>query len=143
MKNGIIFLGIFIIVIAAFGLFFVYKDSAKVSPTPTSVPSMEPNSPTSMDTKPSPTNDKTELINTINPTHDSAIGVTIQKISGNFATGGIGPSDGNGGGAVWYAVKIDGQWKEVWTGQSHISCKVVNQYDIPKDIYYDICSDEY
>ncbi len=83
-----------------------------------------------------------ELTPAINTTNDPNIVVTVQRLSGNYATGGIGSSQG-GGGAVWYAVKIDGQWKKVWTGQNSISCKTVNQYTIPKEIYGNVCSTAY
>lgn len=81
-----------------------------------------------------------ELTSAINTTNDPNIMVRVYKLSGNYATGSIG---GSGGGARWFAVKIDGQWKEVWSGQNIISCKPVNQYNIPKEIYGDECSTNY
>lgn len=35
----------------------------------------------------------------------------------------------------WWAVKINGQWKKVYTGVDAMSCKLAAKYDIPKDIY--------
>lgn len=82
-----------------------------------------------------------ELAPVINPTNDSDIVVSVDKLSGNFATGGIGAVRG-GGGAVWYAVKVNGSWKKVFTGQNSISCNVVKQYSMPKEIYGE-CSTAY
>lgn len=81
-----------------------------------------------------------ELNSAINTTNDPNIRVSVDRLSGNYATGSAG---GGGGGVVWFAVKIDGQWKEVWSGQNTISCKPVNQYNIPKEIYGDECSTNY
>jgi hypothetical protein len=81
-----------------------------------------------------------ELSPAINTTNEPSLVVTVKKLSGNYAAGGIGSSLS---GAVWYAVKIDGQWKKVWTGQNNISCNLVNQYTIPKEIYGNECSTAY
>jgi hypothetical protein len=82
-----------------------------------------------------------ELTPAINTTNDPHIVVEVSKLQGNYATGGVGTN--MGGGAAWWAVKINGQWKEVWRGQNSISCKPVNQYNIPKEIYGDSCSTNY
>lgn len=66
----------------------------------------------------------------INPNNDDVI-VQVEKRIDNYAMGTVGKY----GGVVWYAVKINGQWKEVWSGQNVISCKPVQQYNIPKEIY--------
>jgi len=81
-----------------------------------------------------------ELVPVINPKNDPNIFVSVSKLIGNYATGGVG---GYASGAVWYAVKIDGKWKEVWTGQNIISCTPVKQYNIPKEIYGNDCSTNY
>lgn len=78
-----------------------------------------------------------ELVPVINPKNDPNLSVQVSKLQGNYATGGAGSY---GGGYVWYAVKVDGKWKEVWTGQDIISCKPVKQYSIPKEIYSNDCS---
>lgn len=78
-----------------------------------------------------------ELTPAINTTNDSNIVVSVNKLLGNYAQGSVGSSTGQGGGAGWYAVKINGQWKEVSRGQnmSPESCKsLVQQYNFPKEI---------
>ncbi len=81
-----------------------------------------------------------ELVPVINPKNDPMLQVHVSKLIGNYASGTVGSY---GGGAVWYAVKVDGSWKEVWTGQNVISCKPVQQYNIPKEIYGETCSNNY
>ena len=81
-----------------------------------------------------------ELVPAINPKNDPDTFVSVDKLIGNYATGGVG---GYASGAAWYAVKINGIWKEVWTGQNIISCKPVKQYNIPKEIYGNDCSTNY
>ena len=110
------------------------------SVTPTMVPATTPTSTINSDstaetfTAPTETPDQIiwdkELTPVINPNNSDVI-VRVEKLSGNYAMGNVGKY----GGAVWYAVKINGQWKEVWQGQNVISCKPVQQYNIPKEIY--------
>ncbi len=84
-----------------------------------------------------------ELVMVINSENNQGIRVTVDKeVNNMYATGFVGVSSG-GTGATWYAVKVDGQWKEVWTGQNIISCKPVQQYNIPKEIYGNECSSNY
>jgi len=83
-----------------------------------------------------------ELTPAINPTNDPNVDVSVEKLVGNYATGGVGDYSHHSG-AVWYAVKVDGQWKKVWEGQNTISCTPVKQYAIPKDIYGNTCSTAY
>lgn len=81
-----------------------------------------------------------ELVPVINPKNDPDTFVSVAKLIGNYATGGVG---GYASRAVWYAVKIDGNWRKVWTGQNIISCTPVKQYNIPKEIYGNDCSTDY
>lgn len=81
-----------------------------------------------------------ELVPIINPKNAPNTYFSVNKLIGNYARGGVG---GYAGGVVWYAVKIDGKWKEVWTGQNIISCTPVKQYNIPKEIYGNDCSTGY
>lgn len=77
-----------------------------------------------------------ELSPIFNPNKDLGIIVTVNKMVGNYAQGGNGGRWG-GGGAAWIALKTDGVWKKIWGGQDTISCSVVSQYQIPKEIYGD------
>jgi hypothetical protein len=75
-----------------------------------------------------------ELSPVINSTNDPNISVSVDKMIGNYAQGGAGGRYG-GGGAAWMAQKINGVWTKIWGGQDTISCSIVNQYQIPKEIY--------
>lgn len=77
-----------------------------------------------------------ELTPAINPTNDPRTAVIVQDIVGNYAIGSAGGRYG-GGGVAWIAMKQNGTWKEIWSGQDTISCKIVNTYTIPKEIYGD------
>ncbi len=81
-----------------------------------------------------------ELVPVINPKNDPSVLVSVTKLAGNYAIGSVG---GYASGSAWYAVRVDGLWKEVWEGQNIISCKPVKQYTIPKDMYGGECSDNY
>ena len=75
-----------------------------------------------------------EVYSAINPNKDPDTVVSVSKLEGNYATGGAGFRQ-NGGGYAWIAVKINNVWKKVWGGNDVMDCGVVNQYQIPKDIY--------
>lgn len=86
-----------------------------------------------------------ELTSTINISNDPNIIVSVNKLLSNYAQGSVGSATGEGGGAGWYAVKINGRWKEVWRGQqfTFTSCKSLQKYNFPKEIINlepDICS---
>jgi hypothetical protein len=53
---------------------------------------------------------------------------TVDKIVGNFAKGKM-PQ------AYWIAVKQEDKWKAVITGNGIPSCKEIDTYSIPRDIY--------
>jgi len=98
---------------------------------PTAVPIIEKVSITPTKTEVDPLKEISALLN---PTNNPNFTVTISKIIGNYATGGAGAiKDGPGYG--WIAAKINGVWKIVTTGQDAPDCKVVNQYQVPKEIY--------
>jgi hypothetical protein len=78
-----------------------------------------------------------ELTSAINTANDSNLVINVNNLLGNYAQGSVSRVSGEGGGAGWYAVKINGQWKEVSRGQnmSPESCKsLVQQYNFPKEI---------
>lgn len=75
-----------------------------------------------------------ELYPAINPKGDKNVAFSVNKVISNYATGGIGGYSG-GGGAMWVAVKLDGEWKFVYGGQDISTCDVIDKYNIPKEIY--------
>lgn len=75
-----------------------------------------------------------ELSPIFNPNKNLEIIITVDKLIGNYAKGGIGGRWG-GGGTAWIALKTDGVWEKIWGGQDIISCSIANKYQIPKEIY--------
>ncbi len=62
----------------------------------------------------------------------SSLDITVSKIEGNYAKGGI--SD-EGGGGMWFAAKVNGVWKLVWDGNGVILCTDLTSYpDFPKSM---------
>ncbi|MEI6326766.1 MAG: hypothetical protein WCO78_01445 [Candidatus Roizmanbacteria bacterium] len=59
-------------------------------------------------------------------TVDTSLTITVSKIEGKYAKGGV--SDKEGGGGMWYAVKEDGVWKLVWDGNGTIECSAFSSY---------------
>ena len=53
--------------------------------------------------------------------NESSLTITVSKIEGNYAKGGV--SDGSGGG-MWFASKEEGAWMLVWDGNGTIDCSV-------------------
>lgn len=64
--------------------------------------------------------------------HDckAAVGVTVNKIMGDFASGGI--SECGGYVAVWAVEK--GEWKEIFATQSGIPCQDLEAKGAPKEL---------
>ena len=58
---------------------------------------------------------------------DSAneLNITVSKISGDFSQGGASAS---GGGGMWFAAKVNGDWKLVWDGNGTILCTDLTAY---------------
>lgn len=72
----------------------------------------------------------------LNPKRDSNTSVEVSKVVDKYATGDVSSRYG-GGGYTWIASKINDTWEVIWRGQDTISCSIVNQYKIPKEIYKD------
>ena len=54
---------------------------------------------------------------------------TVSKVMGNYAQGG---ASAQGGGAMWFAAKLDGKWTLVWDGNGVILCSDIAAYpDFP------------
>lgn len=57
--------------------------------------------------------------------------VTISKIDGNYAKGGVSPIDGAGG--AWFiAAKVSENWVIVYDGQAYPYCSQIAPYNFPK-----------
>ena len=68
--------------------------------------------------------------------------LTISVNEGNYAKGGYGMSDPQGGGGLWFAAKVDGIWKIVYDGNGIITCdKLENYSDYPVE-WIPSCWDE-
>lgn len=61
--------------------------------------------------------------------NEDSLTLTVSKIEGNYAQGGV--SD-EGGGGMWFAAKEDSVWKLVWDGNGVIECTDISLYpDFP------------
>ncbi len=117
------------------------KETAPIS-SPTQAVSTSSLTPTSTVTEaptPKPISD-TEAIKAVWGDVPGQV-LNIQKINGNYATGRIGGSEG--GGAAWFMVKINGQWKTVWVTQDSMACQIADKYNIPEDMYSGGCYSGY
>lgn len=93
----------------------------KVSPNPTAIP---------ISTAPSTQNDTSLLINLCKTQNSQGITCEVEKIDGNFATG---IASGIGGGAHWYAKKVNDEWAMIINGvQDDPPCSKTS--DFPKTI---------
>lgn len=90
-----------------------------------------------------PTPDETEALKTAirdavaaqTKTPPEEISVTVSKISGDFASGGVGPVTPGPGGGMWFAARTNGTWKLVWGGNGMISCADLADYpNYPTDM---------
>lgn len=152
MKNIITIL----LIILAFigGYFFSQKYSFKIeektTPTLIIIPSEKPTSsiPTSTPTfslLTSPTIDETENLKTVikqlliqehGPTANNMV-ITVSQIVGDYAKGMASES---GGGGIWLATKIGGNWKLIFNGNGIPDCNALkNAYLFPQEILTNIC----
>jgi hypothetical protein len=68
--------------------------------------------------------------------------VTVRTVEGDYATGGAGSVTPGPGGGVWFAAKVNGQWKLVWDGNGAIYCSDLKDYsDFPTSLIPE-CYDE-
>lgn len=54
-----------------------------------------------------------------------SLNITVSQIQGNYASGG---ATDQGGGGMWFAVKVNGVWKLVWDGNGSILCSDLTAY---------------
>jgi hypothetical protein len=60
------------------------------------------------------------------------LNITASKIEGIYAQGG---ASAEGGGAMWFAAKVNGVWKLVWDGNGQINCSDIAPYpEFPTDM---------
>lgn len=58
--------------------------------------------------------------------------ITASKIENGYAQGG---ASAEGGGAMWFAAKVNGEWKLVWDGNGQINCSDIAPYpEFPTDM---------
>ena len=146
----IIILGIVMILgIASGAYYFGTKKSANSAPSPTPVvtSTSQPTSVSQPTSIPSPSFDETPLIKQAVIAQDQAAYkaqglepptgdyiITFDnppdKYDNKFAGGGIHQS-GVGGGAKWFAAKVNGNWEVIAITQAPISCDIVNKYNAP------------
>jgi hypothetical protein len=53
------------------------------------------------------------------------LNISVSKIEGFFAQGG---ASAQGGGGMWFAAKVNGEWKLVWDGNGTIQCSDLKDY---------------
>ena len=105
----------------------------KMNPTATAIPTIKESAPTKTIDE-----EKTTIKLVVND--DPDIEVKIEKLSGNYATGGVTVLSTGYGAYHWWTVKIDGKWKIVWETQDSMACQIVEKYKIPKEMYDDCYS---
>jgi hypothetical protein len=66
--------------------------------------------------------------------------ITKSKQIGDYAIGGV-TEQGAQGGAQWWGVKENGEWKYIFSGQSYPKCSIIAPYQIPKELL-DSCWDD-
>jgi hypothetical protein len=66
----------------------------------------------------------------------SASSISVSVIKDDFALLGVS-SNQYIGGYVIIAHKEDNKWKEIFSGQEAISCELMHEYKIPKEIQSD------
>jgi hypothetical protein len=65
---------------------------------------------------------------------------TVSKIIGNYAQGGAAAE---GGGAMWFAAKVNGTWNLVWDGNGVILCTEISGFpDFPKTMIPECYNDQ-
>lgn len=141
-KKIIFFLVIVIIILTLIlvgigGYFLGQKSSqSKDQPSETQI-TQSPTSPAQkpIDPSPIPTIDekltikqavKTALI-AEHGAQANSLDITVSKVNGNFASGGAADEQGIGGG-MWFAAKVNNDWKLVWDGNGTISCTNLKPY---------------
>ena len=149
-QNPILAFLIFIIVIGLLALAFFFgikyrqtPTSETPTPTPevTNVPSPQPTPTPSPEiiqkATPTPTINESELIKQAvfkkTGLTASQAEVSINKNTGQYATGNIKEFEAVGG-AYWLAAKTEDGWVGVYDGQAQPTCEQIAPYNFPKDM---------
>ncbi len=54
--------------------------------------------------------------------------VEVNWSDGEWAKGGVSPTEGRIGGAMWFAGKVDGEWEIIWDGNGTVMCEDVDSF---------------
>lgn len=102
-----------------------------ISVTETATPSSSSAPTATVTTTPTP-DDKAALLVAIKASEVARYGAdanlseyTVTKIEGNYAKGQVSAS---GGGAQWFAAKVNGVWKIVFVGNGSVQCSDLTNY---------------
>ena len=122
-------IGIIVLAAVGFGAYFFGqgKISTSVFPTISSSPTFS--------ATPAPTVDDESAIKQAVYTKFNSdatkLNVTVSKIDGNYATGGIVDVGSEVGGGYFLAAKWQGNWVIVYDGQAHPTCAQIAPYNFP------------
>lgn len=56
------------------------------------------------------------------------IEITLSHNDGEYAAGGVGGETPQGGGGLWFAAKVNGNWQIVWDGNGIVMCENLTDY---------------
>lgn len=59
---------------------------------------------------------------------ENKVDIVLQKRIGDYATGAVGGKTLQDGGGVWFAAKVNGEWKIVWDGKGSVMCSDLIDY---------------
>ena len=121
--------GIIVVVGIGLGAYFFGQGKIGISVSPTNSPEA------TMLGTPSPTVDEAAAIKQAVYTKFSSdatkLNVTVSKIDGNYATGGIVDVGSEVGGGYFIAAKWQGNWVIVHDGQAQPTCSQIAPYNFP------------
>lgn len=70
----------------------------------------------------------------------NSLNVTVSGNSGVYAKGG---ASGEGGGGIWFAAKVNNEWKLIWDGNGIILCSDIDKYpDFPTEFLSECFDDK-
>lgn len=65
-------------------------------------------------------------------TQSAGISISVSKVEGEYAKGMVTEE---GGGGMWFAARLNGNWTLVWDGNGQIDCKDISPFpEFPKDM---------
>lgn len=134
--------------------------SATASPTSTATPSADPAAPVRYDEAEGTVDDPSKAgtlprapedfrtflaeqieAGAVSSGCDGGVQVTVDVLRPDgWARGSVFEKGCGGYGVLW--ARVDGRWKQVWSGQSLVECTVLERYRFPTDVAGDQCYDE-